>query len=146
MSKRLRLEPYGEGFAVFDNDGDADDGPLFVCPTLREAEREMKLREAQIETSERFAKIEKRLDAVSPEEAERRARAAVRSAFGKKSGEVRANKPWHVHARMIVASAKPPRRPAQLARDIEKSLDDKKIPHPDLLRIERWLKGKWPPK
>jgi hypothetical protein len=47
---RLHIEPYFEHFAVCD-----DEKILFVCPTLRAAEIEMKHRLAQIEISEKFA-------------------------------------------------------------------------------------------
>ena len=47
---RLHIEPYGEHFVVYDGEDF-----LFICETRRAAEREMKLRQAQIEISERFA-------------------------------------------------------------------------------------------
>jgi hypothetical protein len=108
---------------------------------------------------ERFAEHEKRLDAIralvdkaasSDDLAEiKRHFADLRrladrwseggSHGGDKSGEVRANKLWHIHGRDFIAKNRAKAKSKRnLAHKLEADLTIKGIEHPDLPQIEKW--------
>jgi hypothetical protein len=63
---------------------------------------------------------------------------------GDKSGEVRSNKPWHIHGRDFIAKNKAKAKSARdLAHKLEADLTAKGIEHPDLSRIENWTRAQF---